>query len=222
MPSLDPRGSPLRGPVRTWEIDRAARCLPASLASLLALGQSSRSCAASVAALLGFVFRGRERLRSERFHRADRPCQIGRSAIAMTSCRCSPRPAATGSLPRQLNGKGGFRLSLRGDDPDFDFRSMTREPARPARQPRRTRSEPGRAQADRPVPHEGGIASRPVRDEAATCSTGSPPGPRDDLATAPRLKSLQVCPAERSSRSSAHDRAACSSRPSSPTARPAT
>ncbi|MGL5096596.1 MAG: DUF1549 and DUF1553 domain-containing protein, partial [Planctomycetia bacterium] len=32
-----------------------------------------------------------------------------------------------GACHGNLNGKGGFRLSLRGDDPSFDLRAMTRD-----------------------------------------------------------------------------------------------
>ena len=32
-----------------------------------------------------------------------------------------------GACHGNLNGKGGFRLSLRGDDPAFDLASLTRD-----------------------------------------------------------------------------------------------
>ena len=37
-----------------------------------------------------------------------------------------------GACHGNLSGKGGFRLSLRGDDPDFDFHVADPRPARPS------------------------------------------------------------------------------------------
>ena len=40
-----------------------------------------------------------------------------------------------GACHGNLSGKGGFRLSLRGDDPGFDFQSLTHDQFGPPDQP---------------------------------------------------------------------------------------
>ena len=103
-----------------------------------------------------------------------------------------------GACHGNLNGKGGFRLSLRGDDPSFDHLSLTRD-------------QLGR-RLNRVVPAESLIVQKPTgRDpprrghalharfarSARSSAAWIGAGARDDRAVAPRVKGLAIFPAER-------------------------
>src|SRR6266566_2799439 len=65
-----------------------------------------------------------------------------------------------GNCHGNKNGKGGFKLSLRGQDPDLDFAALTRD-----MQARRTNAiDPDRSlillKATAQIPHEGGLRFR--------------------------------------------------------------
>jgi hypothetical protein len=102
-----------------------------------------------------------------------------------------------GACHGNLNGKGGFRLSLRGDDPSFDLASMTRDQfgrrtdvVNPA-ESLIVRKPTGQ------LPHEGGPRFPIHSTEAETLLAWIAAGSRDDAATAPKLTRLRVVPAER-------------------------
>jgi hypothetical protein len=93
-------------------------------------------------------------------------------------------------------GKGGFRLSLRGDDPEFDFRSLTRD----LLDRRISTASPDRSLAllkpTGRLPHEGGIRFSANSEEARTLRDWIGAGANDDMATAARLRTIRVTPAE--------------------------
>ena len=92
--------------------------------------------------------------------RRGRPGAAGR-ATGSTWSRCCRRPGCNmGACHGNLNGKGGFRLSLRGDDPAFDLASLTRDALGRRVDRHRPGAEPDRPQADRPGPARGGPAVR--------------------------------------------------------------
>ena len=99
-----------------------------------------------------------------------------------------------GACHGALAGKGGFRLSLRGYDPEADFYAITRE----ARGRRVETADPGRslllAKPSGAVAHKGGLKLPQDSDEyrvlAEWVSAGTP-APSDDDAT---LESLSVYP----------------------------
>ena len=67
-----------------------------------------------------------------RIDRGDRPRRAGRLGPARQLSARRRRAAVEGrlqhgGLPRQPQRQGGFRLSLRGDDPAFDLASLTRD-----------------------------------------------------------------------------------------------
>ena len=66
-----------------------------------------------------------------------------------------------GACHGNLNGKGGFKLSLRGEDPSFDYQSLTHDQSGRRHQPDRAGIELDRPQADR---------GRPPRRRLAVCS----------------------------------------------------
>jgi hypothetical protein len=103
----------------------------------------------------------------------------------------------SGSCHGNINGKGGFRLSLRGDDPRFDLASLTRDTfgrridlANPA----------GSLILLKPlgeVPHEGGRRFGGDSAEASVLRRWIASGAADDLESAPKLVRLDVFPGQR-------------------------
>ena len=102
-----------------------------------------------------------------------------------------------GACHGNLNGKGGFRLSLRGEDPGFDLVSITRDAQGRRADPYRPEESLLLLKPTGHVAHEGGlrlgldsIEYRSLRDWIAS-------GARDDNANAPRLTKLSVWPSDR-------------------------
>ena len=73
-----------------------------------------------------------------------------------------------GACHGNLNGKGGFRLSLRGEDPDFDYAALTRDQLGRRIDRIDAGAEPDRPQADR----------RPSRTRGACGSAATRSRPR--------------------------------------------
>ena len=102
-----------------------------------------------------------------------------------------------GTCHGNKNGKGGFKLSLRGQDPDLDYITLTREVSG-----RRLNAlEPDQSlallKATTQAPHEGGLRFRPDSDEYATFRRWIAEGLGDDGPDLPRLERLEVSPTER-------------------------
>jgi hypothetical protein len=122
-----------------------------------------------------------------------RPVSYRRDVVAVLSrAGCN-----MGACHGNLNGKGGFRLSLRGFDPDFDLLTMSREHLGR----RVDRLDPGRSLLlTKPLgttPHEGGSRFGPGSPEARTLRDWIAAGAGDDRATATPLARLEVWPPER-------------------------
>jgi Protein of unknown function (DUF1549)/Protein of unknown function (DUF1553) len=103
----------------------------------------------------------------------------------------------SGPCHGNINGKGGFRLSLRGDDPAFDLLALTRD----SFGRRLDVAEPSRSlivlKPTGRVPHEGGQRFSAGSPEAVALLGWVAGGARDDLGTAPKLVRLDVFPAHR-------------------------
>jgi hypothetical protein len=102
-----------------------------------------------------------------------------------------------GACHGNLNGKGGFRLSLRGDDPSFDYVSLTHDQF--ARRLNWLAPEQSLI-VEKPtatIPHEGGMRFPRDSVEARSLRGWIGAGARDDASVAPRVKVLAVFPAER-------------------------
>jgi Protein of unknown function (DUF1549)/Protein of unknown function (DUF1553) len=102
-----------------------------------------------------------------------------------------------GTCHGNSNGKGGFRLSLRGDDPAFDLVSLTRDSFG-----RRTdRNHPERSLIVRKptgqLPHEGGPRFSLGSIEEATLLGWIASGAHDDVIASPGVVRLSVFPGER-------------------------
>src|ERR1043166_2315531 len=93
-------------------------------------------------------------------------------------------------------GKGGFKLSLRSQDPDLDLLALTRDAA--AR--RVNEMEPDRSlmllKPTTQVPHEGGLRFKKDSDEYRILRDWIAQGCRDDAETAPKLARIEVSPRE--------------------------
>jgi hypothetical protein len=102
-----------------------------------------------------------------------------------------------GACHGNLNGKGGFRLSLRGDDPAFDLAALTRDAF--ARRLNTTKPAASLAylKPTGQVPHEGGLRFAPGSQEAATLLSWIEAGATDDVKAAPTVTSLEVFPEHR-------------------------
>ena len=94
------------------------------------------------------------------------------------------------------NGKGGFKLSLRGQDPRADFVALTQD----AVGRRLDRVDPARSLILRKptlaIPHEGGLRFDPGSEEYATIRSWIEGGALPDRPADPRLVALEVSPGE--------------------------
>ena len=101
----------------------------------------------------------------------------------------------SGACHGALAGKNGFKLSLRGYDPEYDFQAITRQ----ARGRRIVPSDPGRSlfltKPSGAVPHKGGLRfdvdSKEYRVLSQWIATGQTPPQADD----PQLERLEILPA---------------------------
>ncbi|HEY1859380.1 MAG TPA: DUF1549 and DUF1553 domain-containing protein [Gemmataceae bacterium] len=102
-----------------------------------------------------------------------------------------------GTCHGNQNGKNGFKLSLRGQDPDFDLASLTRDT-----QGRRLDSlKPEESlillKATAKIPHEGGRRFTASSPEYAILAKWIGGGAKPDTADQPRLLRIEPTPAER-------------------------
>src|SRR5205085_1211897 len=101
-----------------------------------------------------------------------------------------------GACHGNQNGKNGFKLSLRGEDPSFDFGSLTRDTLG-----RRTNAlHPGESlvllKATATIPHEGGRRFAVDSPEYGILYRWIAGGLNADPAGVPVLTRLEVTPAE--------------------------
>ncbi len=96
-----------------------------------------------------------------------------------------------------LNGKGGFKLSLRGQDLDFDRTALTRDALGRRVNPQRPDLSLILLKPSGQVPHEGGVRFGVQSEEYRILRDWIAQGMRIDPPTAPRLTKLVVTPIER-------------------------
>jgi hypothetical protein len=101
-----------------------------------------------------------------------------------------------GACHGNQNGKGGFKLSLRGQDPDADFAALTRDTLARRTDPHRPADSLMLLKATGSVPHEGGRRFGTDSPEYDILRRWVAAGARPDGADTPRLKSLEAAPAE--------------------------
>jgi hypothetical protein len=102
-----------------------------------------------------------------------------------------------GACHGNLNGKGGFRLSLRGDDPAADYLALSRDTLGRRIDPARPEASLVLLKPTGQVPHEGGLRFSVDSPEYRTLLGWIARGATDDRVTAPALTRLTVWPAER-------------------------
>jgi hypothetical protein len=102
-----------------------------------------------------------------------------------------------GACHGNANGKGGFKLSLRGESADLDWQALTHEQF----SRRINVLEPDQSlillKPSTQLAHEGGLRFATNSTEYATLRNWIGEGAIDDLATSPKLQSLSVWPAEK-------------------------
>jgi hypothetical protein len=103
----------------------------------------------------------------------------------------------SGPCHGNLNGKGGFRLSLRGENPEFDLAALTRDMLARRTDPADPDESLVLKKASGRVPHEGGARFAVRSPEYAILKTWIAAGCRADSPGTPRLTRLEVTPGER-------------------------
>jgi Protein of unknown function (DUF1549)/Protein of unknown function (DUF1553) len=102
-----------------------------------------------------------------------------------------------GACHGNLNGKGGFKLSLRGDEPSFDYQSLTHDQSGRRLSNIAPESSLIVLKPTGAIPHEGGLRFANDSTEARALLAWIAAGANDDRASAPRVKALRVYPSER-------------------------
>jgi hypothetical protein len=125
--------------------------------------------------------------------RADEPVSFRNDVMAVLSrAGCN-----AGACHGNQNGKNGFKLSLRGEDPAFDFNVLTRDMLARRTDPQRPASSLVLQKATGAVPHEGGVrfaaGSREYDIFYRWIAAGLPADPPD----APALQRIDVTPGEK-------------------------
>jgi hypothetical protein len=128
----------------------------------------------------------------------ERPEQVRRESFRLDVMAVLTKAGCNmGACHGNLNGKGGFRLSLRGDDPAFDRDALTHDVFA-----RRVdlADPPSSLIVLKPtgqLPHEGGPRFPSQSPEAETLVRWIAAGARDDAGSAPNVVRLRVFPGER-------------------------
>ena len=102
-----------------------------------------------------------------------------------------------GACHGNLNGKGGFKLSLKGENPESDLAALTRDMLARRTDPHRPAESLVLQKATGGVPHEGGIRFSARSTEYSVLSTWIAKGCAPEPANAPKLTRLEVTPATR-------------------------
>lgn len=101
-----------------------------------------------------------------------------------------------GACHGNLNGKGGFKLSLRGEDPAFDYASITRDMLGRRADALSPSESLLLRKAVGSVPHQGGVRFGTESLEYKLIARWIEQGLRPDPADAPRLVGLTITPTE--------------------------
>jgi hypothetical protein len=101
-----------------------------------------------------------------------------------------------GTCHGNQNGKNGFKLSLRGQDPDFDFDSLTRDMQGRRIDPLRPEDSLILLKATARMPHEGGLRFPPSSEEYKILKRWIAGGGKADADNLPRVNRIEATPAE--------------------------
>jgi len=103
----------------------------------------------------------------------------------------------TGPCHGNQNGKAGFKLSLRGEDPSFDLQSLTRDMFARRVDPLEPEQSLLLLKPTTQLAHEGGLRFRRDSQEYGILLGWIEAGMPDDRATAPAVVRLEVTPSEK-------------------------
>src|SRR6266498_4215505 len=95
------------------------------------------------------------------------------------------------------NGKAGFKLSLRGEDPELDLRALTRDMFARRTDPNDPDQSLILLKATTQLAHEGGLRFRKDSDEYTILRDWICAGLAGDNTTAPKLERIEVTPTEK-------------------------
>ena len=101
-----------------------------------------------------------------------------------------------GTCHGNKNGKGGFKLSLRGQDPDLDYLALTRDLFARRLDPLEPEQSLVLLKPTTQVAHEGGLRFKPGSEEYQILQVWLTAGMPDDSTVAPKLEHLEVVPRE--------------------------
>lgn len=99
-----------------------------------------------------------------------------------------------GTCHGNLNGKGGLKLSLRGEDPAFDFAALTRDQLGRRTNALRPTDSLMLLKATATIPHEGGRRFAADAPEYAILRSWIAAGLPNDVAQAPQVQRIEVTP----------------------------
>src|SRR5256886_4731365 len=102
-----------------------------------------------------------------------------------------------GTCHGNKNGKGGFKLSLRGQDPDVDYLTLTRDLFARRTDPMEPQQSLILLKPTTQVAHEGGLRFKKDSEEYEILSRWIAQGMPNDLGSAPKLERIVVTPQEK-------------------------
>src|SRR2546421_10341115 len=102
-----------------------------------------------------------------------------------------------GTCHGNKNGKGGFKLSLRGEDPEPDYLALTRDLFARRLDPVEPEQSLILLKPTTQVAHEGGLRFKQGSQQYEILRRWLAAGMQDDSATAPHLERIEVTPLEK-------------------------
>ncbi|PYK63840.1 MAG: hypothetical protein DME21_01600 [Verrucomicrobia bacterium] len=135
--------------------------------------------------------------------RADSPLETPQSAFPTVSFRndvmavLSKAGCSAGTCHGNKNGKGGFKLSLRGQEPDVDYVTLTRDLFARRIDPMEPQQSLILLKPTTQVAHEGGLRFKQGSEEYEILSRWIAQGMPNDLGSAPKLERIAVAPQEK-------------------------
>jgi len=103
---------------------------------------------------------------------------------------------SAGTCHGNKNGKGGFKLSLRGQDPDLDHLSLTRDLFSRRASPLDPEQSLVLLKPTTQIAHEGGLRFKKSSEEYEILRRWITDGMPNDAGTAPKLQQIEVTPSE--------------------------
>ena len=102
-----------------------------------------------------------------------------------------------GTCHGNKNGKGGFKLSLRGQDPDIDYLTLTRDSLARRINPIEPEKSLLLLKPNTQVAHEGGLRFKDGSEEHRILRRWIAGGMLNDVPSAPKLEHIEIAPREK-------------------------